>query len=441
MKKMLNKSKYILDLFKMIYKSDIEFDINYGIDNKSKIQIKKGNTKFFKEKSMPSLADVKWKEWQGERIPFFFDSQNNEIITFKQDTATINFDIIASAFFLLSGWQEYAIENRDQFGRFRFDDSIQKQLNLTNKPVVNYYFDILKHTIDKIYGTSLKINLWENKDFVVFVSHDIDDCESAWKEASYWQLKNGNFIAPFKLVFKKIFQNDAWFNFDKILEIEKNQTINSTFNFITDSKPSGGLKNGDYNIADKKFSAVFSNIQKSGSEIAMHGSSRSYNNESKLKNEIASFPIDVIGNRFHYLNYDIENTPEILENSGLAYDSTVGFAESAGFRSSFCLPYFLYDLKNDKPTSIVELPLIFMDSSLRVKGYMNLPKDKIIDLAQELIKEIKKHNGMFSINWHNNRLSDVKDPGWKDIFIEIINICKKENAMFLTGKKITNIFN
>ena len=254
---MQNKSKYILNLFKKIYHPDTDFDIHYGIDDQSKIQIKKGNTTPFENNSMPDINKLIWKDWQEEQIPFFFDSGDNELITFSQDSAIINFDIIASTFFLLSGWQEYVIPERDQYDRFCFSDSIQKKLEITYKPVVNYYFDILKHAINKIYKANLCINLWEEKDFAVFVSHDIDDCESAWKQASYWQLKHGNFITPFKLVIQKLFKEDAWFNFADIIEIEKNLKINSTFNFISDSRPDKNFDNGDYNISDKKFSLLF----------------------------------------------------------------------------------------------------------------------------------------------------------------------------------------
>jgi len=437
---MNNKSKYILDLFKKIYHPNVDFDISYGINNQSKIQIKKSNAKFFENRTMPDLNSVIWKEWQEEQIPFFCDSKDNELITFSGESAIINFDIIASAFLLLSGWQEYVISDRDKYGRFRFEDSIQKKLAITFKPVVNYYFDILKNAIEKVYDTELKINLWGKNDFGVLVSHDIDDCESAWKQASFWQLKNGNFITPFKLMFQKLFKEDAWFNFDEILAIEKDMGINSTFYFITDSRPDNIFDNGDYDISNKKFSSVFSKIQNAGSEIALHGSRYAHIDESKLIDQTKLLPGNVLGNRFHYLSFDIEKSPQVLEKSGFKYDAGVGFAESVGFRTSFCLPYLLYDLKNDKPTSVLEIPLIFMDSSLRVKNYMNVPKENITRFAKELILEIKKFGGVFSINWHNNRLSDVKDPGWKDIFIEIINICKSENALFLTGKELVKRF-
>ena len=81
-----------------------------------------------------------------------------------------------------------------------------------------------------------------------------------------------------------------------------------------------------------------------------------------------------------------------------------------------------------------------MDSSLRLKNYMNLSFDEILSLTEKLITEIKKFNGVFSINWHNTRLSDLKDPGWKDIFINIVKICKEYNSIFLTGNQVYSNF-
>lgn len=433
---MENKAKYILDHFKFIYNINNEYDINYGINNQSKIQIKTGNVEYFNKRQELSLKNIIWKKWNGEQIPFFFDTQDNDIISFSDEGAIINFDIIASGFYLLSGWQEYVTTNPDQYGRFQYRDSIQYKLNITYQPTVNYYFNILKYAVENVYKTHLTPRFWPNKDFAVFVSHDIDTCESAWKEAGFWQLKNGDYKVIFKLIYNKIKGKDDWFNFDEILQIEKDLGINSTFFFISDSTPSNRIPNGDYKLSQKKFQTVFENIINHNSEIGLHTSFRLPINSDTINNEMNRIPADVTGNRFHFLNFDVRHTPYLINNTNLKYDSTLGFAETAGFRSSFCLPYFLYDIKNDCPTSVVEIPLIFMDSSLRLKNYMNLSFEEIISLCEKIVNEIKKFNGIFSVNWHNTRFSDIKDPGWRDIFINIVKICKQQNSKFLTGNQI-----
>lgn len=436
---MLYIFEYIYDLFCDIYKPNFEIDINYGLNNKSKIQIRKINVENFKNINLSDTKPNIYKEWQDKQIPFFFESNDTDIITINDDMVIINYDIIASSFLLISGYQEYLVNTRDKFNRFPYDQSLQYKHNFTLTPVVNYYFDILKTAIEKCYKINLKINLWDDKDFAVFVSHDIDHCESAWKEAGFWRIKNGDVITPFKLVYKKLFQNDAWFNFDEILDIEKKLQIPSTFFFIGQSSLKGNAENGDYNILDSKFLDVFKKIENQGSEVAIHGSLGTHTNSTKLRDEMNLITAKIEGNRFHYLSYDINITPENLDETGLKYDSTLGFPESAGFRSSFCFPFYLYDFNRNRRTKVLEIPLTFMDSSLR-HNYMNLSKNSIIDLAREIIQEIKKHHGIFSINWHNNRLSDVKEPGWKDIFVDIIKICRSENALFLSGRDLVNKF-
>jgi len=71
---------------------------------------------------------------------------------------------------------------------------------------------------------------------------------------------------------------------------------------------------------------------------------------------------------------------------------------------------------------------------------MNLTFNEIHSLSDNLIGEVKKFNGIFSINWHNTRMSDLKDPGWKDLFINIIKTCKEHKAGFLTGNQIYSEF-
>lgn len=50
-------------------------------------------------------------------------------------------DLLKSAFYLLSGYQEYESGKTDKYGRFPFAGSIQEKLGIVEKPVVNYYFE------------------------------------------------------------------------------------------------------------------------------------------------------------------------------------------------------------------------------------------------------------------------------------------------------------
>jgi hypothetical protein len=432
---------YILKNFEVVY--GIEpgiFNINYGIDEKSKIQIKKGDVSFFMKKEPFDLAGVIWKEWNGEKLPFLFDSDSSAaILTQSEDMIIINYDIISSGFYLLSNWQEYLSCNKDSYGRFRVTESIQYKLDFICKPVVNYYFDILKNAIEKAYNIKINQKLWQGKTMAVCLTHDIDLCESAWIQGSFREFLHGNLFAPFKLVADKIFSNDSWFNFNEIVEIEKGFNSNSTFFFLPFKGKKNGIPNADYNILKPKFKNVLRMIEQCGSEIGIHGSIGTSTDLSLLKAEINKIGMKVNGNRFHFLFYDSFISPSIISESGLKYDSTLGFAENIGFRNSYCLPFYLYDMKNNRTTDIVEIPLAVMDVSFG-KSYMGISKDEAFVRICDLINEIERFNGCFTLLWHNTYFSEYKFKGWKNVYHDILDYCSGRNAVMTSGKDVYNMF-
>ena len=155
---MNNKFNYIINHFKIIYGIDFPLEIAYGVDNESKIQIRAAGTGFFgKEEAYPQ--NIVWREWDGRQIPFLFENDNaDEIVNFSEVRAVINYEIISAAFDVLSGWEEHKNEKRDGFGRFPFGESIQYREKIIELPVVNYYFDILKCAVEKVYDVKLNIN-------------------------------------------------------------------------------------------------------------------------------------------------------------------------------------------------------------------------------------------------------------------------------------------
>jgi hypothetical protein len=437
-----NKYRYIISLFNRIYGLKKEdYQISYGLDNSSKIQIKRGKTGYFDMQEKYDLKNVIWKEWQTVKIPFLFDENpDQKILTFSENTAIINFDIIASSFYFLSNWQEKDFDKKNGLCRFPFEESIQYKLNIIEIPVVNYYFDILKQAIAQTYHLTLKSSLWLGKSFCTFISHDIDTCETAWMQGGYRALRKGDIITTGKLLFKKISGKDGWFNFDAILAQEKKDNIQSSFFFLGRKGKYGLFRNADYNIKEAKFKDVFKKIKDNNSEVGIHGSLGSCNDGSGYNEEIQKFGFQIRGNRFHFLEFDSQHTIDVLEKAGIEFDSTMGFAEHYGFRNGICFPFYLYDIRKDKPSGILEIPLILMDGTLQNSKYMNLGKEEINERIDKLIREIKKINGLFTVLWHNTHYSDYKYRGWKNIIEHIISRCKENDALFLNGSGIKKIY-
>lgn len=434
---MQNKVNYIFSIFRKIYQlHDLFPDIAYGENNYAKIKIIPGNIEPLLEDKQVQIDPemIVWKSWKGKNIPFIFNSHEKDIFTRAGDQWIINLDIIGSAFFLLSGWQDFHSSVRNRKGNFPYTASVQCQLDIIHIPVVNYYFDILKTVIEEAYEIHIKPFRWGESDFATFLSHDIDTCETAWMQGGYHAARHLNFGSLFSLLWKKIRGKDAWFNFDEILEMEKEFHATSTFYFIGRKGKSQGIKNADYKVTKPKFQKVFGSIMRAGSEVGLHGSAGTHQNEVRFKEDLERFPAVVKSNRFHFLLYDPVKSTEILDHSALLYDSSIGFPEAYGFRSSFCFPYHPYDIRNDQPFGYYEIPLMLMDGTLQRHLPLN-PKESI-KCTKQLIDEVKQFGGCLSILWHNTHLSDVKFMGWKDAYYCVLESCVSENGWLSSGEKI-----
>jgi hypothetical protein len=438
---MNRKIQYILDTFTMCYQIDSLPEIGYGTDMPGQIVIKKSTPdSLFDDQFRIDPQKVIWKEWKGKRVPFLFDNEDQEIITPKDIRIFINYDILASAFYLLSGFQELDKSKRDSLGRFNYTESIQYKLDIVGIPVVNYYFDILKTAIETALHITVEPKFSTDRGFTACLTHDIDNCENAWIEGSYDAIKKGLFFTPFHLLFHKfVLGRDKWFNFKDIHFIEKEYGATSSFYFLCKKGKYMGKNNADYDIADRKFDSVMDDIESIGSEVGIHGSFGTHVDAELLAEDIRKVRRPVYGGRFHFLEFEIERTPKILDEAGLTYDSTLGFAEHPGFRNSFCYPFYLYNFEKDCPTRVLEIPLILMDSSLQSRSYLHVSPLQAREMVDSLTEEIRKFNGIFTILWHSTLFSDYKYKGWKDVYIYFLNKCRQYNAGMIHAKAVADI--
>lgn len=424
---------YVMDTFYSLFEGNSLPEISYGLES-GDVQIHQCDLTFF-SKNNPTPAQIIWKDWEDTSIPILFhDDDTLAIIEKKDGSVIINYDIVASAFYFLSLWQEYHIEDRDENGRFPYTSSIQCSLEIPLLPVVNYYFDILRSAIEQA-SFPLTNRYKSDHSMTTFVSHDIDSIYSGWIKDSFASLKRFRFGKIIGNVSRKLFDKDNWDNIDEILRLEEELDINSTFYFLAKKDP----KNADYTIDDVAYN--FHNIVKSGSEVGIHGSLGSGFNDKQLQEEMSLFQLDLSGNRFHFLQFDAKLSFKCIEDSGLHYDSSLGFAEHIGFRNGFCHPYQPFNFKENKAFRHIEIPLNLMDTTLRDSGYMGLDDDQVInEKIDRLIDEVKKFNGVISILWHNPYFTNQKFKGWRDRFIQLIKKLKEHNSRFLTGQQIAKIY-
>lgn len=393
-----------------------------------------------------------------DNIPvlFPFSLDLNKWYSIQNKSLVFHHDILKSAFYLLSGYQELNQKHIDDLGRYNFQYSIQKELSIVQIPVVNYYFKIIINAIE-LFCEINNIKIKKRKLFEPFsflLTHDVDRVNKYhfWEVALKIQQAIGLKPNPYikkKTLYKvttdyvlnylrlKRSKNDFW-NFEYLRGVENKNGLRSVFFFLDKE---GLHDNSRYNFNDEKIKGLVNFLISENCEIGLHGTTFSYNKENymkKCKNNLQRVSSQkILGNRQHYLKFDRLKTPSILFKSGLEYDSTLGFPHHEGFRNSYCLPFKLFDFEENKMLDLWELPLNVMDGTLFY--YRKLNYNQMFESIENLINEIKKFNGLFTLLWHNSHFDENEFPGIQDFYEELLNFISGYSPLNYTGNEIVEI--
>ena len=390
-----------------------------------------------------------------EDIPILFPSKNKQkLYSIDQNNNLIfHHDLLKSAFYLLSGYQELNPAYRDRFGRFPYELSIQKKLGIIKKPVVNYYFEFIIKGMEefcKIHDLELKRRK-PFRPFAFFLSHDVDKIDTYNFYDFIYYLKVLFGLAKKKIPFSKKIRkvaeygfnyfftrkNPNW-DFNFLRSIEKKFNFTSTFYFLPKD-----LKHQDayYSFNEKRIQDLFKKLKAEHCEIGIHGTNRSATQLKFLQSNIAELEkaagVNVSGIRQHRLIFDMNITPNLHEKAGLAYDTSLAFADHEGFRNSYCLPLKLYNFKEDCPFHTWEIPLLVMDATLF--EYRKLKMDEAFNSVQKILNEVIKFNGVFSLLWHNGFFDEILHPGIKNFYTDLLNYITTNNGNPLSGYELIKL--
>lgn len=367
---------------------------------------------------------------------------------FKAKSLCFNHDLLKSVFHLLSGYEEVKNGTTDQYGRFPWTSSIQFRLGITQKPVVNYYFEVILQAMEIFCGLNgHDFHRKQPTSPLLSLSHDVDRIRKySLRNMVYTGLQLPGII-PSDYTLKKrwkifrdyargtlLFRKDPYWNMDELMALERSLNISSTWFFLEKT----GKDNSRYHFRDGKITTLISQLEEQGHEVGIHGTLESSENPLAMSgalqrlNEVSTAPVQ--GNRQHFLKYSNPLTTKILDQSSLLYDASMGFAEHIGFRNSYAHPFRLYDFTNDRPAKLWELPLMVMDVTLL--NYMNIPNEQILDTVRPVMEETLRFNGVFSLLVHNCNLDEEEYPGINEVYLSMLHMLLEAGFESQTGRQI-----
>jgi len=366
-------------------------------------------------------------------------------------------DLLKSAFFLLSGYQEYKATTKDSLGRFPYPSSIQSRYNFVGKPIVNYYFKIIIEGIREFCEANqiclVKKTAYRN--FAFFLTHDVDRVKYYNLNTFLYNLKTVlGFTTPtinkkdqirtlisIGINLANIFRKtDPYWNFAFLHDLEKQFGLKSTYFFLPkDTKH----VDAQYSFSQKSIRELLRFLMANGNEIGLPGTALSAHslealssNKQELEQAIAN---KVKGIRQHRLLWVHPATGINQDEVGFLYDTSLGFAAHEGFRNSYAHPFKLYDFENNRMLNHWEIPLNLMDATLFF--YRKLTFEDARRSVESLIAEVKKFNGVFTLLWHNSYLNEREQPGITKFYVDLLHQISNHDPESLLGVDIINRLN
>lgn len=430
---------YVLRHFRLAYENVPDVEIGYS--GAAAITITDGAAGFFQQQ-VPYPPAPNFREWAGQLVPFFFDTQPEAVLLEKlTGAASIGVDIISAAFYLLSGWQEYFSDARDQHGRFPYAASVQKQYGFVALPAVNYYFEVLKEAVEHVTGQVLHPRIWRaGAPFAAFVTHDIDNLRSGWKAPAKAALQRGQYAGFARQVWRHFTQPDAWDNLASVAAATAAYGAKSTFFILPHHQTSPtGVRNADYKLTPRLRRRLQA-LAAQGCELALHGCIGTAAGFDLLRADWENLDRrEATGNRFHYLSWEPRRTPGVLDAAlelGICYDTSLGFAEHFGFRNSYCHPFYPFNFQTGVGHGFLEIPLNVMDATLHHPNYLQLAPDAILPALRPMLAEVEKFGGVATLLWHNEHFDPANTATGPHQFAELMGYLQQRKAAFLTGREI-----
>lgn len=418
------RTEYVFDL---LFK--IELGVNYTITTNRNAFERYGQEKLNYSSTRNEMeffikASTLLFEKSVEKINITVENKYGSIVLFPNDgSCDIGFDIFAAVFYMVSRYEEYLPFQPDKHGRFKASDSLAFKNNFLQYPVVNIWIKHFKNTLAEKFPALQ----FRSSSFKAMVTYDIDIAyaykgrgklrtvgATAWDIA---RLKFRNILNRFNSIVK---DKDPWNIYDELKNTILKNHLESIFFFLV-----GSYSRYDRNINYKDPLMTDLITKVSGySDIGVHPSYTSSEMPEKILIEKQRLEKilnkKIVKSRQHYLRFTLPDTYYQLSKAGITEDYSMGFADMPGFRAGTCTPFYFYDLRKEKATGLKVFSITCMDANFLY--YSKLKPVESLDVILDLIREVKKVDGLFISVWHNNTLSDegiYKD--WKGVHDSVIS--------------------
>jgi hypothetical protein len=360
--------------------------------------------------------------------------------------ASNNFDLLASVFLLLSG----ALERDAEGTRRLYRHSAFERLGIPSD-IVDRHASWLQQRLVAAGAIPdaddrLPAGPWAGHRYAVALTHDVDylpvgrldNAKVALKSAARHLFKQRSAAEAAEALgayLKAALRGeDAFGCVPAIIAEEQRRGVKSSFQVAVGHRHAMDV---NYRIEDDRIRDYLSVIREQGFELCLHGSYRSteqpgwYEEEVELLARRLGRPI---GSRQHFLSFDADRLFTAQERAGIQYDMSMGFPDRCGSRVGFSQPYFPYNLNEERPYDVVQIPLVLMDVTLR--SYMGLRGEAAWAEIQRQLDVVRQAGGAVSVVWHPIVFGGARDPGYDRLCWRLVEYVQETGGLATDGRTI-----
>ena len=359
----------------------------------------------------------------------------NLTISYRKDLPVLyregqEIDIFSAAFYLLSRYEEYLPHATDVHGRYRPEDSLAQRNSFLQLPVIEYWMRDLLYELQKKY-TQLEV---KERTFRHLKTIDVDNVFAYRHKGPLVHLlhlakdiyhKDGKAVSQrLRVICRQ--EEDPFFNLAEIARMHAKREDSTLFFFHC------GMR-GPHDKKTWVRSRAYGEIRKAihlQFACGLHPSYRAAHRPWLLTREKRRLETligeEVTRCRAHYLLFTLPHDYEMLEQMGFREDYTMAYSNLPGYRAGTSLPFYFYDLEQERATRLQIVPLAVMDKTL--KNNLGLSAQEAEAYLLQMARTVKAVHGQFCTLFHNENQTDAYGfgwKGWKEMYQDLIEKVEK----------------
>lgn len=358
------------------------------------------------------------------------ETQNGKHIAYfpRLQQPPVTFDPFASAFFLVTRYEEWLPYQADEHGRFRAEDSAQVQAGLAEFPLVNYWADQVISLLLQHYPEFR----FSKPEFRATITLDIDHTY-AFLHKGFWRSA--------AILLRHIFRQEKKSPTPWQVWRKKATDPYDTYDYLEQQHRASGLDfvyfllMGSYSRMDKNIAPsspafkTLANKLATEASLGIHPSYYCREYPEKLRQEIQRLETisgkKIIRSRQHFLRFTIPETYRRLGELGIQEEYSMGFSGQPGFRAGTCTPFVWFDLERNLTTGLKIFPITWMEGTYA--EHLKLDADQAWQRMRTLIETVKEWHGHFIPLWHNHSVADYGAwKGWSINFERMLELLKED---------------